>query len=57
MITLLIMGLVAIILGILVLIWPKLLNIVIAIWLLIWGILQVLNALGIVSITGFAVAV
>ncbi|MBS3078683.1 DUF3096 domain-containing protein [Candidatus Pacearchaeota archaeon] len=55
MIAALIMGLIAIILGILVLIKPKLLNISVAVWLLIWGVLQVLNALNIVSISGFAI--
>jgi len=55
MITLLIMGIIAIILGIVVLIRPKILNIAVAIWLLIWGIIQVLGALGIVNITGFAI--
>jgi len=55
MITLLIIGLIAVILGIIVLIRPKILNIVVAIWLLIWGIFQILNALGIVNITGFSI--
>jgi len=53
--TILIMGILAIIFGIIVLIWPKILNVIVAIWLLIWGILQVLNGLGILTITGFAV--
>jgi uncharacterized membrane protein HdeD (DUF308 family) len=53
-ITLLIMGIIAIILGLIVLIKPKVLNIAVAIWLLIWGILQLLNAFGVV-ITGFSI--
>jgi hypothetical protein len=51
MVAMLILGIIAIILGLIVLIWPKILNIVIAIWLLIWGIVEILAYYGIVPLT------
>jgi hypothetical protein len=51
MITVLILGILAIIIGLVVLIWPKILNIAIAIWLLIWGIIQILAYYNIVPLT------
>ena len=51
MVAMLILGILAIIIGFIVLIWPKILNIAIAVWLLIWGIIQILAYYGIVPLT------
>ncbi|VVB78587.1 Uncharacterised protein [uncultured archaeon] len=47
MAAMLILGIIAIIAGILILIWPKILNLVIAIWLLVWGIAEILAYYGV----------
>jgi hypothetical protein len=47
----LILGILAIIIGLIVLIWPKILNIAIAIWFLIWGIIQILAYFDIIPLT------
>ena len=43
MITLTISAVLAIILGIIILVWPKALNLAVAVWLLIYGILQLVG--------------
>ncbi|MEK6860289.1 MAG: DUF3096 domain-containing protein [Nanoarchaeota archaeon] len=50
MVIALILGIIAIIAGLIVLIWPKILNYVIAVWLLIWGIFQILGYYNIISL-------
>jgi len=50
MVAMLILGILAIIAGLIVLIWPKILNIIIAIWLLIWGVFQLLAYFNIVPL-------
>lgn len=49
MVTALILGIVAIILGLIVLIWPKILNYAVAAWLLVWGIFEILIYFNIVA--------
>jgi len=51
MVAMLILGIIAIIAGLIVLIWPKILNIVIAIWLLIWGVFEILAYYNILPLT------
>lgn len=50
MVAMLILGILAIIMGLIVLIWPKILNIIIAIWLVLWGIFQILAYYNIVQL-------
>jgi hypothetical protein len=49
MVTALILGILAIIVGLIVLIWPKIINYAVGIWFLIWGILELLIYFNIIA--------
>ena len=51
MVVMLILGIIAILAGLIILIWPKILNIVIAIWLLLWGIFEILAYYNIIPLS------
>jgi hypothetical protein len=51
MVVLLITGIISIIIGIIILIWPKILNLAVAFWFLIWGILMVLAYYNIIPLS------